>query len=209
VCVSLGARHQDLTPITTSLVSHLLKSIKLIKPVEYYRKSFRDWNRIRTVERKSLVESASPSDLVSTIMSTRLVTVKSTDRVSKALQTMVRHKIGSIIAVERGKPVGILTERDISTKVAKGRNIRGMVVRSIMSTPLITVGPSAEVSQAVEQMVRNDIRRLPVVDGDKIVGMITERDILRYMITVSYAPNIPEDLRKLMETRAQAHALAH
>jgi CBS domain-containing protein len=156
-----------------------------------------------------LVESVPPGDLVSALMSTKVVTVKSTDKVGKALQVMVRHKIGSIIIVEKGKPVGILTERDVSTRVAKGQNVRGMIVRNIMSKPLVTIGPSAEVSQAVEQMVRKDIRRLPVMEGDKLLGMVTERDIFRYLVTVSYAPNISEDLRKLIDTRTQAHALTH
>lgn len=156
-----------------------------------------------------MVESASPSDLVSTIMSTKVVTAKATDKVSKALQTMVRHKIGSVIVVEKGRPVGILTERDVSTRIAKGQKVRGMVVRNMMSKPLVTIGPSAEVSQAVEQMVRKDIRRLPVIESDRLVGMVTERDIFRWMIKVAYAPNIPEDLRKLVETRVQAQAPAH
>lgn len=156
-----------------------------------------------------MVESVPPGDLVSALMSTKVVTVKSTDKVGKALQVMVRHKIGSIIIVEKGKPVGILTERDVSTRVAKGQNVRGMIVRNIMSKPLVTIGPSAEVSQAVEQMVRKDIRRLPVMEGDKLLGMVTERDIFRYLVTVSYAPNISEDLRKLIDTRTQAHALTH
>ena len=156
-----------------------------------------------------MVESAPSGDLVSAIMSTKVVTVRSTDKVSKALQMMVRHRIGSIIVVEKGKPVGILTERDVSTRVAKGQNVRGMVVRRIMSKPLVTIRPSAEVMQAVEQMVRKDIRRLPVMEGDRLVGMVTERDIFRWMIIVAYEPNIPEDLKKLIETRTQAHSLAH
>ena len=156
-----------------------------------------------------MVESVPAGDLVSSIMSTKIVTVKPTDKIGKALQMMVRHRIGSIIVVEKGKPVGILTERDVTTKVAKALNVRGMAVGRIMSKPLVTVGSSAEVSQAVEQMVRKDIRRLPVTEGNRLVGMVTERDIFRYLITVSYAPNVPEDLRKLIETRAQAHALAH
>lgn len=156
-----------------------------------------------------MVESAQPSELVSAIMSTKVVTVKTTDKVSKALQMMVRHKIGSIIVVDKGKPVGILTERDVSTRMAKGQNVRGMVVRNIMSKPLVTIGPSAQVWQAVEQMVRKDIRRLPVMEGDRLMGMVTERDIFRWVIRVAYEPNIPDDLRKLIETRSQAHALAH
>jgi CBS domain-containing protein len=57
-------------------------------------------------------------------------------------------------------------------------------------------------------MVRKDIVRLPVVEDDRLVGMVTERDIFRWMIQVAYEPNLPEDLRKLLESRAQAHALA-
>jgi CBS domain-containing protein len=161
------------------------------------------------MERTSLVMSAQASELVSAIMSTKVVTVKSTEKASKALQAMVRHKIGSIVVVEKGKPVGILTERDISTRIAKGQNVRGMLVRNIMSKPLFTIAPSTEVWQAVEQMVRKDIRRLPVMEGDKLVGMVTERDIFRWVIKVAYEPNIPEDLKKLVETRSQAHAPAH
>jgi len=156
-----------------------------------------------------LVESAQPSELVSAIMSTKVVTVKSTEKASKALQMMVRHKIGSIVVVDKGKPVGILTERDVTTRMAKGQNVRGMIVRNIMSKPLVTIGPSAQIWQAVEQMVRKDIRRLPVMEGDRLVGMVTERDVFRWVIRVAYEPNIPEDLRKLIEARAQTHALAH
>ncbi len=155
-----------------------------------------------------MVASAPPSELVSTIMSTKVVTVKLTDKVGQALQIMVRHKIGSIVVVEKGKPVGILTERDVSIRTAKGQNVRGMVVKNVMSKPLVTIAPSAEVWQAVEQMVRKDIVRLPVVEGERLVGMVTERDIFRWVIKVAYEPNLPEDLRKLVESRAQAHAAA-
>lgn len=155
-----------------------------------------------------MVGSTSPSELVSAIMSTKVVTVKATDKVGKALQKMVRHKIGSIVVAEKGKPVGILTERDVSTRVARGQNVRGMVIRNIMSKPLVTIGSSAEVWEAVEQMVRKGIRQLPVIEGDKLVGIVTERDVFRWVIMVAYAPNIPEDLRKLVEAGVRAQAPA-
>jgi CBS domain-containing protein len=142
-------------------------------------------------------------------MSTNVISVKATDKVSKALRTMVRNKIGSIIVAEKGKPVGILTERDISTRTAKGQKVMSMVMGKIMSKPLVTVAPSAQVWEAVEQMMRKDIRRLPVVEGGKLVGMVTERDIFRWVIKVAYEPDIPEDLKKLVETRAHAQASAH
>jgi len=154
------------------------------------------------------LEEKPPTESVATIMSTQVVTVRPTDKVGKALGMMVRHKIGSIVAVEKGKPLGIVTERDISIRTAKGQNVRGMVVGKIMSKPLVTIEPSVQVWEAVEQMVRKDIRRLPVVDGDKLVGMVTERDVFRWMIKVAYEPSIPDDLRRLLETRAHAHAVA-
>jgi CBS domain-containing protein len=77
-----------------------------------------------------------------------------------------------------------------------------------MSKPLLTISPSMEVWRAVELMVRKDVRRLPVIDGDKLVGMVTERDVLRWLVKVAYEPNMPEDLTRLLETRAQAHAIA-
>jgi CBS domain-containing protein len=142
-------------------------------------------------------------------MSNKVVTVKATEKVSVALRAMVRHKIGSVIVVDKRKPVGIITERDVSTKLARGQNLRGMLVKTTMSGPLVTVLPSTEISQAVELMVRNDIRRLPVIEGGKLMGMVTERDILRWLVEVEYAPNIPEDLKKLLDARAQAHSFAH
>lgn len=142
-------------------------------------------------------------------MSTKVVTAKSNEKVSDVLRTMVKNKIGSIIVVEKGKPIGILTERDVTTRVAKGQNLRTMTVRSAMSKPLVTVAPSVEIWTAVEQMVRNNIRRLPVLDGNKLIGMVTERDIMYWLVKVAYAPNMPEDLKKLLDTRIQAHSLAH
>ncbi len=161
------------------------------------------------LERISLAGSVPPSEIVSAIMSTKVVTIKSTEKVSKALRTMVRNKIGSIIVTEKGKPVGILTERDISTRTAKGQKVMGMIVGKIMSKPLITIVPTAQVWEAVEQMMRKDIRRLAVVESEKLLGMVTERDVFRWVIKVAYEPNIPDDLRKLIETRAHAQAPAH
>ena len=151
--------------------------------------------------------SHAPTDQVSAIMSTKVVTTTTTETVGNALRKMVKQKIGSIVVVEKRKPVGILTERDISIKVAKAQSLRGLLVKRMMSKPLITVGPSMDIWDAVEQMIRKDIRRLPVIGEGKLIGMVTERDILRWLLITAYDPNIPEDLKKLLETRAQAHSI--
>ena len=151
--------------------------------------------------------AAPPSEHVSTIMSTKVVTVKTTDKVAKALGLMVRHKIGSVIVLDKAKPVGILTERDISTRVAKGQNLKTMPLKNAMSKPLVTALPSMEIEDAVAEMVRKDIRRLPIVEGDKLVGMVTERDIMYWLVKVAYEPNIPQDLKALLQSRINAHTL--
>jgi CBS domain-containing protein len=76
-----------------------------------------------------------------------------------------------------------------------------------MSKPLVTVPPSTELWRAVELMVRDDLRRLPVIENDKLVGMVTERDVLYWLVKVAYEPNMPEDLKKLLEAHARAHSL--
>ena len=152
-------------------------------------------------------DSGSPTDQVSTIMSTKIVTTKTSETLRNALRKMVKQKIGSIVAVEDGKPVGILTERDISIQVAKSQSLQGLTVKRIMSKPLITINPSTDISDAVEQMIRKDIRRLPVIEEGKLIGMVTERDILRWLLITAYEPNLPEDLKKLITIRAQAHSI--
>jgi len=175
---------------------------------EYYYKSVLGDDAVIRPQATVLTVTTAPPDQVSAIMSTKVVTVNAADKVMSALRTMVKHKIGSVVVVEKGKPVGILTERDVSIKVAKGQTLRGISLKKAMSKPLVTIGPSMAVWEAVELMVRKDILRLPVIEGDKLVGMVTERDILRYMVKVEYEPNMPEDLEKLLEKRVQAHTLA-
>jgi len=148
-----------------------------------------------------------PSEHVSTIMSTKVVTVNATEKVAKALSTMVRQKIGSIIVVDKAKPVGILTERDISTRVAKGQNLKSMALKSAMSKPLVTAPLSMEIEDAVAHMVKNDIRRLPILEDGKLIGIVTERDVMYWLVKVAYEPNLPEDLKALLETHTNAHAL--
>ncbi|MBC7110358.1 MAG: CBS domain-containing protein, partial [Archaeoglobi archaeon] len=87
-----------------------------------------------------------------------------TDLVSAAKE-MARRRVGSIVVTENGVPVGIVTERDIVTKVvAEGRSPSEVKLKDIMSSPLITVEPNEDIREAAKIMVRKDIRRLPVVE---------------------------------------------
>ena len=88
--------------------------------------------------------------------------------------------VGSIIIVEHGKPIGVITESDILRKVvAEGKNSSKIMVESIMSAPPVTVAPETRIEDAIKIMGEKRIRRLPVVKEGKLVGMVTERDLLQ------------------------------
>jgi CBS domain-containing protein len=89
-------------------------------------------------------------------------------------------KVGSVIIIEDGRPQGIVTERDFVEKlVAEDRRPSEVRARDIMTRPLVTVGPKDSVADAARKMAKLQMRRLPVVVGEQLVGMLTENDITR------------------------------
>jgi CBS domain-containing protein len=130
------------------------------------------------------------------------VTIGPDAPVRKALQVMIRKDIGSLVVVKRGKPIGIITERDVTRRSLRparaGKKAYDMPVTSLMSRPLTTVLPSTPVWDAFEKMVTRKIRRLPVVQKGRLVGIVTERDLFKWVIRVFYEPNIPKRIRKFL-----------
>jgi CBS domain-containing protein len=99
-----------------------------------------------------------------------------------AASIMKERARGSLVVVDNGKPVGIITERDIVRRlVAEGKSASATKVGEIMSTPLISVGPEATVAAAVRVMYENGIRRLPIVENDRVIGMLTVTDLARVL----------------------------
>ena len=102
--------------------------------------------------------------------------------VREAAEDMKRLHRGCLVVISKGMLVGILTERDLVQKVlAVGKNPEETLVSKIMSEPVITVNSDASISDAARLMVKNRIRRLPVVEGSKIVGILTSSDFAKYM----------------------------
>jgi CBS domain-containing protein len=115
---------------------------------------------------------------------------------------MVSKDIGSLIVLKSGKPVGIITERDvtrISLRATIGENIHEDIAGRLMSSPLITMPPETPIWQAFEEIVSKKIRRLPIVEQDRLVGIVTERDLFKWVLRVFYAPNIPGRIRKFLD----------
>jgi CBS domain-containing protein len=100
--------------------------------------------------------------------------------VMDAAAMMRDHKVGSLVIIEEGRPIGIVTERDLVFKVvAQNKQPSRMRVDEIMSAPVVTTTPETDLQKAARTMADLRLRRLPVVEGEKLVGMLTENDILK------------------------------
>jgi len=135
---------------------------------------------------------------LSEIMTTKVVTVDISERVEEALRLMIKFDIGSIIVVDKQKPVGIITERDITRAALRGDSLLRLPARSLMSRPLQTTTPNMEIWRTFELMLKLGVRRLPVVDNDKLVGIVTEKDLTRWVLRIFYEPNLPEEVQGLI-----------
>ena len=128
------------------------------------------------------------------VMTTNVVVANINFSVLEIAQQMIRQNVDSVIVTEDDDPVGIITETDIISKVVINNMIPNTVVAgTIMSSPIIATKPSTNVIEAAEQMTRCNIRRLAVIDGDRMVGIITDRDLL------AISPGLNTILESLIE----------
>ncbi|WP_245527630.1 CBS domain-containing protein [Methanotorris igneus] len=119
--------------------------------------------------------------VVSDAMSTPVITVDTNTTVYDVANIMKEKKIGCVVVVEKdSKPLGIVTERDLVINiVAKNLKPKDVLVKDIMTTKLITISPNATLMDAARKMAEKNIKRLPVVEGDKLLGIITVSDITK------------------------------
>ena len=127
------------------------------------------------------------SSPVSKYMIKKVITATIRETIQSACKNMYENNVGCLVILKRIMsgpiPVGIITERDIVKIIGSSDLFIGRAaIREFMSSPLITVGSNSTISQAVDIMNTNKIRRLPVIskhnDNDKLVGIISNRDIL-------------------------------
>lgn len=110
----------------------------------------------------------------------KIVSIDIGASVSEASKIMTREELGSIVISKDGTPIGIVTERDILRKVVSpGLKPVDVSVREVMSSPLVTIIGETGIAEALGIMSDKNIRRLLVTEGDKVVGIITEMDLLK------------------------------
>lgn len=141
------------------------------------------------------------NDTLGNVMSSPVTTMDSKRTLGDAAQLMIRHDIGSVVVVEGKNPVGIVTERDITKQVIKGKDVLKKPIKQVMSKPLLTATPNLAVQEAFELMLKNKVRRLPILDGKELKGIVTTQDIMRWVLRVSYEPNVPKHIKAILEAR--------
>ena len=113
------------------------------------------------------------------IMTSRVISIETTGKIDEAIELMKKHNVGGLPVIdEEGKIWGIITERDIAFLFAG--KIGGVKVSGIMSTNVVTISPKESIFMAEKTMVEKGFRRLPLVYDDKLAGIVTVMDILRF-----------------------------
>ncbi|HXZ98343.1 MAG TPA: CBS domain-containing protein [Candidatus Acidoferrum sp.] len=126
----------------------------------------------------------SSKNLVSQVMTKNVLSTDTSTNLVEAARLMTERGIGCVVITENGKPVGVLTEKDIMKKIVGGKNVFQENVRTFMSQPLISVPPDMPVVDALDLMKKKNIRRLPIVNEGRLEGLITvHRDLLYWALT--------------------------
>jgi CBS domain-containing protein len=147
-------------------------------------------------------KKAKSEDTVRDVMTKKVLSLPPSKKISDALKMMIDKDIGSVLVAQNDMVQGIITERDIVRNISGS----GKAFSEFMSEPLsqkakrtvITIPPDLEIWEAFALMLENKIRRLPVVSDRKIVGIVTERDLFKWVVKVAYEPNLPEKLKKFL-----------
>jgi CBS domain-containing protein len=109
----------------------------------------------------------------------RVVSIRADASVLEAARVMNTHRIGALVVTEGGKVIGIFTERDILNRVvAAERDAAATLVRDVMTTPVAVCAPQTTRLECRTVMRHRRIRHLPVVDGDRLVGIVSIGDVL-------------------------------
>ena len=115
---------------------------------------------------------------VKDVMIEKIASLDYSSMIKDAAKLMDDKNIGSIIVTREELPIGILTERDFVKRIASKEKPLTSSIEEVMSSPLISIDPDETVWEAAEKMKTNNIHKLPVLQDNKIVGIITTSDLV-------------------------------
>lgn len=123
--------------------------------------------------------------------STIIFSVETNTSVLEALQLMMKENVSALLIIENGQLEGIFTERDYARKIIlQGRSSKDTPISEAMTADLLTVTPNDGIDHCMQVMTRMHIRHLPVMEDNKVIGMISIGDLVRFVI---------EDQKKTIE----------
>jgi CBS domain-containing protein len=142
--------------------------------------------------------------LVADVMTRDLLTVSTASSLMECAKKMVKNKVGSLVIVEHGKLVGIISQKDILWVVTKKAGIDLTKVKSVDVSPkkIAIIGPNNTIKETIEKMNRLKFERLPVVHKNKLVGFITARDIL------NVHPEVYPEMEEFARIREESEKLS-
>ncbi|HEY4675333.1 MAG TPA: CBS domain-containing protein [Candidatus Bathyarchaeia archaeon] len=136
------------------------------------------WWFLELTEKK---EETGISLKVEDVMVRDVITIDEDSTIKEAAEVMNKFEIGCLIAVRKGKAMGILTERDLLKRVvAAARDAKKEKVKNVMTSPLVVVEPRMNLEDAARLMFQMKIKKLPVIDGKRLVGLVSLTDIARF-----------------------------
>lgn len=134
---------------------------------------------------------------ISDVMTKAAVTDRPEDTLAEAARRMWEQQTGSLLVFDGDDLVGIITERDVLKAVAEGIRLETTRVSEVMSKDLVTVDSGTSLREAARVMTEKWIRHLPVVEGGRLVGIVSQRDLAGVLAS---ALNEPERLHRLIES---------
>ena len=129
---------------------------------------------------------------IADVMTKSVISADSTLNVNEAAKMMEDAKVGAIIVMENNAPIGIVTDRDFSAKIVAHAYPITTSVKQIMSSPMFSVSSDDSVRSAADLMHERGIRKLPVIDNNAVVGIITASDIVNLL-----AVSTEDDIRDI------------
>jgi CBS domain-containing protein len=106
--------------------------------------------------------------------------VREDTSMQEVIATMLKFDISSVVVVQKERPVGLITHKDVLTKALQPEFLPSILTaRNVMSTSLVTIGEEASLEEAASLMVKKKVKKLPVIRDGKLVGIITSMDLVR------------------------------
>jgi len=129
----------------------------------------------------NLSESQIQKTKIHQIMNDSIASVDSSISATDAAKMMEETDVGAVIVLEHGSPVGIVTDRDFAIKITAHSFPLDTPIRRLMASPLISIDSDSDLWEASDLMSSRNVRKLPVIDDDKVVGIVTSGDIVKHI----------------------------